>query len=95
MTEKQRELARHALGLPNKTRTSYRNHFCAGAEHSDYPEWVAMVEQGDAIHREGSVLSGGDDWFWLTDKGAMAALLPREKLSTEDFPATKRSLDTK
>ena len=86
MTENQRELARHALGLPNKQRTSYRNHFCAGAGHSDYPEWVVMVEQGDATHRNGSDLSGGDDVFCLTEKGANSALLPREKLSTEDFP---------
>ncbi len=46
MTENQIELGRHALGLPNKERTSYRNHFCAGPGHTDYPEWMAMREQG-------------------------------------------------
>ncbi len=30
LTPKQRELARHALGLPNKMRMSYRNRFVAG-----------------------------------------------------------------
>lgn len=87
MTKNQTELARHALGLPNKQHTSYRNHFCAGSGHSDYPEWIAMVEQGDASHRKGNDLSGGDDIFWLTAKGATSALSQGEKLSTEDFPA--------
>jgi hypothetical protein len=88
MTENQKELARHALGLPNRKRTSYRNYFFAGPGHTDYPEWVAMVEQGDAIRRSGSDLSG-DDVFYVTGKGARAALLPREKLAVEDFPLEK------
>jgi hypothetical protein len=32
LTDRQRELARHALGFPNKKNTSYRNHFCAGGQ---------------------------------------------------------------
>ena len=85
MTENQVELARHALGLPNKKRTSYRNYFFAGPGHSDYQEWMAMVAQVEAVRGTGSDLSG-DDVFWLTAKGARAALLPREKLAAEDFP---------
>jgi hypothetical protein len=46
---------------------------------------MAMVAQVEAARGTGSDLSG-DDVFWLTAKGARAALLPREKLAAEDFP---------
>lgn len=91
MTPRQIELARHALGLPNQTRRSYRNHFIAGPGHSDFDEWVAMVAEGEARRRAGSQLSGGDDVFWLTENGARKALKPREGLCPEDFPAAKLS----
>lgn len=85
MTEKQIELGRHALGLPNDRRMSYRNHFVADLGHTDYTTWLAMVEQGDAFHGRPSELTGGDDLFWLTKKGAMLCLKPSEKLDPEDF----------
>lgn len=82
----QRELARHALGLPNKRRLSYRNHFVAGLGHSDYDVWFAMVEAKAARMRSGNALTGGDPVFWLTTEGAQAALNRGEKLDPEDFP---------
>jgi len=89
MTDRQRELARHALGLPNKMRMSYRNRFVAGVGHDDYADWAQMVTDGDAEMRDGSTLPyAGDSLFWLTDSGARKALNPREKLDTEDFPAS-------
>ena len=90
MTENERQLARHALGLPNKQRKSYRNHFVAGPGHSDFEAWLAMVESGHATRRKGNELSGGDDVFWLTEKGARTALAVREKLDVEDFPIEVR-----
>lgn len=86
MTEDQRELARHALGLGGKSKVSYRNHFVTGPGASDHPHWMQMVEAGLAWRREGSELSGGDDLFGLTLKGAQAALKPGEHLCFEDFP---------
>ena len=83
MTDKQRDLARHALGFPNKKHTSYRNHFCTGAGSDDYPHWEEMVAQGDAVKRSGPHW-GGDDMFYLTLKGALAARNPKEHLSRED-----------
>jgi hypothetical protein len=52
MTDKQRELARHALGFPNKRNTSYRNHFCTGPGDTNFPKWEAMVASGEAIKQE-------------------------------------------
>lgn len=87
MTPRQRELARHALGLPNDRRKSYRNRFVAGELHRDYSEWQAMVERGDAERHDGKLLSfGGSHLFCLTEQGARAALEPGEHLDREDFP---------
>lgn len=86
-TQAQTDLARHALGLPNRKRRSYRNRFVAGPGHSDYDDWQAMVERGDARRRAGSALTGGDELFWLTRQGAQAALKRGEKLCPEDFPS--------
>ncbi len=51
MTETQAKLARHALGLPNKKNTSYRNRFYTGPGSPDYLEWQAMVAEGNAVER--------------------------------------------
>lgn len=89
MTPNQIELARHALGLPNSERRSYRNYFTAGPTHSDYADWMAMVAAGDAIteKRDGF---GGDSLFWLKEAGARKALLPGETLDVSDYPERLR-----
>jgi hypothetical protein len=96
MTPKQCELARHALGLPNKMRMSYRNRFVAGTGHDDYADWMQMVTDGNAEMRDGGKLPfAGDSLFWLTHNGAKQALNPREKLDREDFtPANQGRLKT-
>ncbi len=86
MTDRQRELARHALGLPNKMRTSYRNRFVAVSGHDDYEDWLRMVLDGYAEMRDhGTLPYAGGSLFWLTETGARQALNPREKLDREDF----------
>lgn len=86
MTPQQIELARHALGLGNGRKISYRNHYVVGPGSEDYDNWQAMASSGLAHRRKGNQLSGGDDIFWLTEIGARAALKPREKLDPKDFP---------
>jgi hypothetical protein len=83
MTKAQIDLARHALGLPNKNNVSYRNHFCVGPSGEGYAEWLKMVAEGNAV-RKTSNFWGGDDMFHLTLKGALAAREPKEHLSPED-----------
>ncbi|ABN78396.1 hypothetical protein Rsph17029_3300 [Rhodobacter sphaeroides ATCC 17029] len=87
MNPRQIELARHALGLPNRRGQSYRNHFVTGPGAADYDEWEAMVADGLAKKHRASALSGGDPVFILTPKGATAALKRGERLDPEDFPA--------
>lgn len=86
MTPHQRDLARHALGLRNGHKQSYRNHYVTGAGAADHAEWMEMVASGLAWCRQGSELTGGDDLFGLTKKGAQSALEPGETLDPEDFP---------
>jgi hypothetical protein len=85
LTPAQIELARHALGLPNRNYTSYRNRFVAGVGHYDHSDWLAMTDAGFA-KRFSTALYGGDDLFMLTRTGAEAALRPGESLDSEDFP---------
>lgn len=85
MTPYQVELGRHALGLPNKRKTSYRNHFCAGLAHSDYSYWAEMVRNGYAKKHSATEITGGDDLFVLTKAGALLCLSGDEKLDVEDF----------
>jgi hypothetical protein len=81
MTPAQVELARHALGLPNKRRQSYRNYFVCGVGHRDHGNWLAMAAASYA-----RALTGTQPGFALTEAGANAALKPGERLDPEDFP---------
>lgn len=86
LSEAQRELARHALGLPNKQRRSYRNRFVASKGHIDFAQWEAMVHRGFAQSLQPSHLAGSI-YFYLTRAGAEAALNHGETLDPEDFPS--------
>lgn len=92
LTDRQRELARHALGFPNARNQSYRNHFCVPAGCDDHAEWEKMVTAGYAVKRSPSDLTGGDDLFHMTIKGALLARNTEEHLSPEDS-ATMRYLE--
>lgn len=85
MTPHQIELARHALGLPNRRKQSYRNHFVAGEGHKEYEAWCDLVVKGLARGKKGSPLTGGDPVFWLTLAGAQVALRRGETLDPDDF----------
>jgi hypothetical protein len=83
MTPEQRKLARHALGLPNKYRRSYRNRYFAAPGSAAASAWADLVARGAAARE------GGDKpniFFYLTHSGALAALDPGERLDPEDFP---------
>ena len=85
MTDDLRELARHALGLPNDLPRSYRNRFVTGPG-GDGHAWDRLVTAGLAKKRSGETLPfGGSDFYWLTREGAVSALEPGETLCPEDF----------
>ena len=86
MTPRQRELARHALGLDGRRRRSYRNHYVCDIGTDEHTEWMQLLEAGLARRRACVEAFGGMDKFSLTVAGAHQALEPRESLGPEDFP---------
>lgn len=83
MTPHQRELARHALGLAQRSSGhSYRNRFAASRESDHHIEWEGLVSVGDAVKRP---LDDTMDMFHLTRRGAEKALDEGEALDPEDF----------
>lgn len=86
-TERQKELLRHALGLPSPSKRSFRNRFVAGKKHASYADWQNMVVNGLATKQEGKSLPfGGSDCFYASYRGAQTALKKGETLCPEDFP---------
>ena len=94
MTPQQRKLARHALGLPNLHKQSYRNRFFASyAPGGDYDQWAKMEDAG--LAERAAVSGDGKRYsFWLTEKGARLALDVGERLCPEDFPPAPTTGDT-
>jgi hypothetical protein len=93
MTDRQRELARHALGLPNKKNTTYRNHFCIGPGGDGYEDWEDLVSKGLALKCAGAHCNrpwGENDMFYLTLKGALMVREPKEHISREDAADMRR-----
>lgn len=85
MTPKQKRVARHALGLRDGQKRSYRNRFVTSAGGDHYDVLMRMVRDGNATRE---LFGAGDDkWlFALTPIGAKAALEADETLDPEDFP---------
>jgi hypothetical protein len=86
MNELQRRLARHALGLPNKSGVSYRNRYACGPGLANRA-WRDLIAKGLANGVE-ALRSDGRDSFWLLEAGARLALGPGERLDDEDFPSS-------
>lgn len=78
-----RELARHALGLPNGSNKSYPNRFETSQEGPEQEDWLSLVQCGFAKQ-------SSETWFCLTKKGAVWALDPGETLREEEFPPTDK-----
>ncbi len=71
LTNKQREIILHALGLTRGSR-EYRNHFVTGPGSDDYADCEALVAAGLMAKLRGNVLTGGDPCYVVTDGGRQA-----------------------
>lgn len=87
MTPEQRRLARHALGLPNDYRRSYRNRYIIGSKGGGYTVWMRMVRDGNAVRERFGAHKENRFLFRLTPQAATSALENGETLDREDFPA--------
>lgn len=82
VTPAQIKLARHALGLPNDRKRSYRNRYFTPIGSAAYVEWCDMVADGKARGKEDG---SPQAFFWLRVEGATEACEPGETLDMEDF----------
>lgn len=87
LTKKQREMARHALGLPNWRNQTYRNRYYTRGSTEQMAAWRDLCAVGMATATPTKV-KGGQVLFQLTLSGALAALEQGESLCPEDFPLT-------
>ena len=83
MTPDQIKMARHALGLPNGIKRSYRNRYCAALGSREEKAWNDLVRRG---HAERGIEQVKTAIFYLTESGARIAIDPVESLDLEDFP---------
>lgn len=83
MTPSQIKMARHALGLVDGRRRSYRNRYVASLGSPNEKEWDDLCERGLAVRGSDRERMVG---FCLTLTGAMVVLNEGEKLDPEDFP---------
>ena len=72
MTNEQRDVMRHALGLGRASR-EYRNHFVTGKGSTDYQHCEALVAAGLMARFPPSALTGGDECFTVTAAGRLVA----------------------
>jgi hypothetical protein len=82
VTQYQIELLHHTLGLNERRREPYRNHFVAGNGHSDMRHLEALERAGLMERRRApAFLADGDVVFAATDTGrdAELAALPEPK----------------
>lgn len=88
LTAHQCRLARHALGLPNEKRRSYRNRYIAVPGTREYGDWLQITDDGNAVKTRGEEMGLGNcDHFRLRHKVALSALEKGETLDPEDFPS--------
>lgn len=78
ITDNQREILRHALGL-GRNSDAYRNYFVTGPGSDDYADCEALVAAGLMTKRSGGPLSGGDPVYRVTDAGQDALVNREEK----------------
>lgn len=85
LTDEQKQLARHALGLPNESNRSYRNRYRAPKIGDVNIAWHQMRDAGYAVCQPVQGESSLGPFFYLTEAGARLALEPGETLDPEDF----------
>lgn len=74
LTSEEKHVLEHSTGWLSRE-PLFRNHFCAGPGHSDYPTIEALIGRGlMRVARQPSELSGGDFVYAVTASGIEALL---------------------
>lgn len=86
LSDEEKKLCRHALGLPNAKKKSYRNHFVTSKGGRDAEVFEVMHDKGLVLRQANNKLLGSGDVFYrLTRAAAAACLEPGERLDQTDF----------
>lgn len=83
------EFGRHALGLPNDNKRSFRNYYVTEPSSDAGRLLTRSVAYGYTTERP-YALATGMNVYRLTRAGAELCLLPGESLCPEDFPLDNR-----
>ena len=75
---RRKDLARHALGLPNKNNLAYRNYYETSEDGQDKRDWQDMVEVGLAVQSSTTV-------FHVSLDGIRWALFRNEAIGKENM----------
>jgi len=100
LTDTHLHILRHSLGLNSKGYGyPYRNIFCAGPGHRDYPTLKDLVQSGHMVlgSTQSNAFSSGSEFYHVTEKGLTVAQvqeppLPRSKRRWRRFSAIKEVL---
>lgn len=66
-TKQEREILSHTLGIDEYHKSSYRNYFFAGKNHTDLPILEALIKKGLMATRRNPLSS--DTIYFVTKKG--------------------------
>lgn len=69
LTQREREIILHSLGMPNKGKRPYRNHFVTGEGSTDWPTCEGLAAKGLMRKFAGNPLTGGEPCFVVTREG--------------------------
>jgi hypothetical protein len=94
ITDRQRNLARHALGFDGRNRESHRNNYVVGPGGDGHQEWLDLANKRLAYRREAPAGYGGADIFRCSKKLALAVRGPYDHLGygwgTSDYDDSPR-----
>jgi hypothetical protein len=71
MTEAEREIIKHSLGL-TRSNVTYRNYFCADPDHADMPLIRSLIASGHM--RASHTINGGRDTIYVVTEVGRAAV---------------------
>ena len=84
MTDRQIELARHALGLDGRHKRSSRNYFALYPDSDGFDAWTQMVADGNATTRPCGV-NTQMVYFHVTPEAAFSVIRIGESLRDEEL----------
>lgn len=94
LTKQEEQVLRHMLGADSrylKKQWGFRNHFCSGIGHSDQSCLENLEKRGLVVSNP---MKKEQQFFFATEKGALAIGFKPYQLKKTEFPKTKGTKPT-